>query len=100
MTWGCERVSEMISGEDTLIFRDDEYSIIVGSSSVNYSGKAFTITIFESLLYRSGYFWPHTSSLTIETEEESTITIDYVTGECDNEATSTIDGETSTITLG
>ncbi len=99
MTWNCNRFSEMTAGQETFLFNDDSYAVSGSSNGTNYDGNAFTMTITEPLIYNSGCFWPVSGVVVIDTEGESTITIDYGTGECDTEATSTIDGVTTTINL-
>lgn len=99
MSWKSERISEMTAGSETFIFADDEYSVTGTSTGVNYDGVNFTMEVTSPLLYKSGCFWPLNGIIVISINGESDITIDYGNGECDNIATSTVNGITTTITL-
>ena len=100
MTWYSERNSEMTAGKETFMFADDQYDVTGSGSGNNYDGIDFTMEITTPLKYKSGCFWPLSGVLVINVDGAPEVTIDYGTGECDNIATSTIDGVTTEIILG
>ena len=100
MTWDSNRNVEMIAGVETFLVADDEYMVSGGASGVNFEGKSFTASITNELHYMRCSMFPVSGSITIEIEGESSIYIDYGTGECDDIADMTVDDVTTEITLG
>ncbi len=99
MTWDCNKNVEMTAGSATYRMNDDIYSVTGGSTGVNFDGKNFTMEIVNALQYHTGCFYPVSGTLTIQTEGQSIVEIDYGDGECDNVATMTQDGISTEIEL-
>lgn len=99
MSWECEKLSELIEGGNSFRFTDDVWSVTGSGSGTNMDGKDYTMTINTPLIYNNGCFYPVSGIIEITTEGEATKIIDYGIGECDNEATITVDGETEIIQL-
>lgn len=95
MKWDCQKVSELIEGNDTFRFFDDVWSVTGSGAGVNRDGAEYTFEITDPLIYQNGCFYPVSGVVEIVTEGSSTI-IDYGNGECDKVATVTTDGVTTT----
>lgn len=93
------RVREMIEGFGTpMIWADNVFSI-TGSWTTTFPAGTQTSTITTPLRVRANC--PNIVSGVVEiVRNDNTATLDYGSGECDNQATLTINGNTTTITLG
>ncbi|MGL2963053.1 hypothetical protein ACSVH2_04440 [Flavobacterium sp. RSB2_4_14] len=93
------RVREMIEGFGTpMIWMDNVFSIS-GSWSTTFPNGTQSSTITTPLRAESGC--PHIVSGVVNiVRNNNTAVLDYGNGECDNQATLTVNGETTTITLG
>ena len=93
------RVREMIAGFTTpMIWQDNVFSITGSWTTSRPNGMTHTATIIEPL---SRINCPRIVSGTIEiVGNNNTAILDYGDGACDNLATVTINGQTTTITLG
>ncbi len=99
ITWACEKYSEQVEGAGTILFADDVWSVTGTGSGINLDNKSYTMAITTALIYKSGCFYPVSGVVEIATEGEDTQVIDYGDGECDNIATVTVGGETTTVEL-
>lgn len=77
---------------------DDEYDITGSATGVNRQGNTYTHTIGTALRIRIGCPWIVSGTLTLEVGD-ATALLDYGNGDCDNQATLTINDNTYTITL-
>jgi hypothetical protein len=93
------RVREMIDGFGTpMIWADNVFSIS-GSWTTTFPAGTRTSTITTPLRVEADC--PHIVSGVITTvRNNNTATLDYGNGDCDNQATLTVNGTTTTITLG
>ena len=93
------RVREMIEGFGTpMIWADNVFSIS-GSWTSTFPAGTRTSTITTPLRVEADC--PHIVSGVITTvRNNNTATLDYGNGDCDNQATLTVNGTTTTITLG
>jgi hypothetical protein len=93
------RVREMIEGFGTPMLWADNVFSISGSWSTSFPTGSRTSTITTPLRAEAGC--PHIVSGVVSTVRNNNIAIlDYGTGDCDNQATLTVNGNTTTITLG
>ncbi|WP_284651521.1 hypothetical protein [Flavobacterium terrisoli] len=93
------RVREMIEGFGTPLLWIDNVFSITGSWTTTFPNGTQTSTISTPL--RVEATCPHIVSGVVNiVRNDNTITLDYGNGDCDNQATLTINGTTSTITLG
>ena len=99
MSWESEKFSELIEGNETFRFADDVWAVTGGGSGVNLDGKNFTATITSPLIYKNRCFHPVSGILEIAADGEDLKIIDYGNGECDNEATVTVDDQTEIVEL-
>ncbi len=100
ITWTSQRDREWIAGESTLLAFDDQYSITGAASGTDRNGNPFTVTITNALIVKLFCPWISQGTLDITHGNLPTAILDYGNGECDNEANITINGNTTTITLG
>lgn len=93
------RVREMIEGFGTpMIWADNVFSI-TGNWTTTFPAGTRTSTITTPLRAEAGC--PHIVSGVITTvRNNNTITLDYGNGDCDNQATLTVNGNSTNITLG
>ncbi|MES2410394.1 MAG: hypothetical protein V4535_03005 [Bacteroidota bacterium] len=93
------RVREMIEGVGTpLIWADNVFSVS-GSWTTTFPAGTQTSTITTPLRVEVGC--PNiVSGVVAIVRNDNTATLDYGNGDCDNQATLTINGNTTTITLG
>ncbi len=93
------RVRELIEGFGTpMIWADNVFSIS-GSWTTTFPAGTQTSTITTPLRVRANC--PNIVSGVVEiVRNDNTAVLDYGNGECDNQATLTINGNTTTITLG
>lgn len=93
ISWATNRVNEWVSGETTVFNPwDDEYLISGASNGTNANGNNFTITITDSLDVRVSCRWIRAGEIKIESGNNSPIYVDYGNGNCDADATATING--------
>ncbi|RKS00672.1 hypothetical protein [Flavobacterium sp. 102] len=93
------RVREMIEGFSTPIIWMDNVFSISGSWSTTFPAGNRTSTITTPLRVEANC--PYIVSGVVTTvRNDNTATLDYGDGDCDNQATLTINGNTTTITLG
>lgn len=102
ISWQSSRQREWTSGENTLAWNDDMYSITGSASGTTSNGNTFT-SIITSPLIRNMSFGcrRHFTQGKLEHTPggKATRYIDYGNGACDDLATVTINGTTYTITL-
>ncbi len=93
------RVRELIEGFDTpMIWADNVFSIS-GSWTTTFPAGTRTSTITTPLRVRANC--PYIVRGVVEiVRNDNTAVLDYGNGECDNQATLTVNGTTTTITLG
>jgi hypothetical protein len=100
ITWSSDRYREWIAGFETgsLTLYDDEYLITGGANGTDRNGNAFTITILEALHIKYCP-WIVAGKLEIVRADFPDVVVDYGNGNCDAQATATINGETYNIIL-
>lgn len=93
------RVRELIEGFDTPMLWADNVFSISGSWTTTFPAGTQTSTITTPLRVRANC--PNIVRGVVEiVRNDNTAILDYGNGECDNQATLTINGTTTTITLG
>lgn len=95
------RIKEMVEGYDTKGNWDDNVFLVTGSESTTWpNGDTSSSTIETPLRYEMACKKPFPVSGTVSKVKNGVETlVDYGTGECDNLATVTTDGVTTTIEL-
>lgn len=102
ITWQSTRQREWVTGESTYVWSDDIYSITGSASGTSSNGNSFTSNITSPLIRKMAFgcrrnfvagVLEHTPG------GKATRYIDFGSGNCDNDATVTINGTTYNITL-
>ena len=114
ITRSFTRTRTWIEGELTPRFRwDDIYHVDGEATGINRFGKSYTRTIIEPLVVKTACMWLTQGMVeivnydaavtdgTVEIDEstKTEIILDYGDGECDDQATISVNGETKEITL-
>ena len=102
ISWQSNRQREWLTGENTLQWNDDTYSITGTASGSTSNGNSFTSTITSPLIRNMSFGCRrHFTQGTLEHTPggKATRYIDFGNGTCDDQATVTINGNTYTITL-
>lgn len=90
---------EWVVGAETRIPGDDVFSITGSANGKNSKGKEFAITIVKPLIKKVACRFIVAGSTDIKSGSHQTRTLDYGSGDCDNKASVTVEGETKEITL-
>lgn len=100
--WNSTRQREWLTGENTLSWLDDTYSITGNASGTSASGNTFTSVITSPLIRNMAFACRRhfTAGILEHTPSgKATRYINYGSGACDDQATVTINGNVYTITL-
>ncbi|MCF8366776.1 MAG: hypothetical protein K9H16_13390 [Bacteroidales bacterium] len=100
ISWNASKVREWVEGSDTPRFRRDDVYLITGSASgLRPSGSGWTREIIIPLRRELNCRFLVSGSIEIIPDDQPLRLLDYGSGECDNEATITVNGRTITIFL-
>jgi hypothetical protein len=100
ISWNSTRTNEWIVGEGTPYILDDVYMITGAANGTDVNGNTFTVNITTALKVAVSCRWIESGILEITPQGLPTRTVDYGSGDCDNQATVTINGYTFNIVLG
>ncbi len=97
INWACNITTEWIAGHNTPTWIDDVYLITGSSNGTRLNGTAYTKTITTPL--KKEMICPNIVSgvVDIVRSNKPTLTIDFGSGTCDNNATVTVNGVSYTI---
>ncbi len=106
ITWTTSRTNEWIEGDSTTLFThgfagicDDVYLITGSANGVNQKGKPYTVTITSPLRKEICCRWLVSGTLEIVPDGLDPRIVDFGTGDCDNQATVTINNNTYNIPM-
>lgn len=99
ITYTSTRTREWIEGEYTSIWNDDVYLITGTASGSSSTGNSFTATVITALKVKLSCHWIVSGKLDLTPSGKPTRTIDWGSGNCDDDATVTINGNTYNINL-
>ena len=101
ITWNSTRTREWIEGESTKWpnWMDDVYLIGGTASGVDQNGNNFTVNITSPLRVALNCKWIESGTVEITPQNLATRTVDYGNGNCDDQATVTINGTTYNFTM-
>ena len=101
ISWNSTRTRKWILGQNTTwpIWSDDVYLISGSASGTNAKGNSFDVVITNDLRIELNCRWIVSGTLEITPEDGDTRTLDYGSGNCDDQATLTIKNKTYDITL-
>lgn len=98
ITWTANRVRTWLEGFNTpLIFIDDVISTTGNSNGTRASGNTWTSVINTPLVYKRSCRQIVSGTMTITPSDKPARNIDFGSGNCDNTATVSINGNTFTI---
>lgn len=87
ISWACDLTLERIEGQLSPDFVwDDKYSISGSASGTNYEGRNFSAEVKEPLLFEMVCRWIVQGTTELSIEELKNITVNYGSGNCDNDA--------------
>ena len=99
-SWNSQRTRTMIAGFNTpLYWLDDVYLVSGGANGTNNAGVSRTWQITTPLRRALNCHWFESGIVVITPANKPVRTVDFGNGNCDNEATVTINGHSWTITL-
>jgi hypothetical protein len=98
-SWNSSRVREWIQGSDTHNRWDDIYLITGTASGIRPNGLTWEREIMTALRVELACRFIVSGTIELRPEDRPVRLLDYGNGDCDNEATVTVDGETYTIYL-
>lgn len=93
---------EWLTGNTTSTRQDDQLALRGSFNGVEQSGSNYTVTILQPLIQNRGdgcNQYPVAGQLQYQVGSQSAHVIDYGNGDCDDIATETVDGNTTTISL-
>ena len=100
ITWTANRTRTWLEGFNTsFIFNDDVFSVTGGSNGTKANGATWTNVINTPLVHKRSCHQIVSGSMTVTPLSKSARTIDFGNGNCDNQATVTINGNTYTVII-
>lgn len=96
----ANRVRTWVAGENTTQISDDEYDITGNGTMTRANGQKYTVNITKALHIAMNCHWIEAGTVSI-TPNGATFArvLDYGNGNCDDQATITVNNKTKTITL-
>ncbi len=106
ISWTSSRTRTWVEGEETTFWTDgipgitdDVYEIEGNATGVNIEGNAFSVVVTEALRVQIGCRWVTKGKLELTPQNLSTRTVDYGDGNCDNQASVEVNGNTYNFTM-
>lgn len=106
ITWASNRTNEWIEGDSTTFFThglagvcDDVYLITGSASGLDRNGLSYTVNITSPLRKEICCRWLVSGKLELSPSGKAVRYVDFGTGDCDNKATVTINGNTYIVTM-
>ena len=98
-TWNSVRTRTMLAGNDTKTWTDDVYQITGNASGTNANGINYTANITKPLHRAMSCRWIDSGTIEITPEGKAMRTVDFGSGNCDDQATVRVRNKTRNITL-
>lgn len=99
VSWNSTRVRTWLQGESTQIWADDVYQITGTGNGQRANGAQYTMSIINPIIKANACNWIQQGKIELQPIGGNLRTIDYGNGNCDDQATVTINGITLNITL-
>ena len=100
LKWAADRTFTQTGGTSTpLNLYDDVFSLTGNASGTTREGKKYTVNIVTPVIKRSSCSWIESGRLDLTPEGLAVRTVDFGNGNCDSQATLTINGNTFTFTM-
>lgn len=97
--WNSNRVRTWVQGEGTPNWSDDVYQITGNGNGQRANGNTWTMNIIQPLVRDLSCNWISAGTIELQPTGKALRTIDFGNGNCDNQATVTINGNVYNITL-
>lgn len=98
-TWNSVRTRTLLAGNDTKTWTDDVYEITGSATGVNANGINYTANITKPLHRAMNCRWIDSGTIEITPEGRAVRTVDFGSGNCDDQATVSVRKKTRNITL-
>ena len=99
ITWTSARTREFIAGASTPTWTDDIYLITGTASGTSSKGNSFTAQTIDPIRKEMACYFIVSGSIEFIPSGKAVRVIDFGNGNCDNQATVTINGTVYNITL-
>lgn len=99
LEWETVRTVTQTGGAGDLDPYNDVFSFTGSASGLNREGKAYQVTIVSPIIKRSSCSWIESGRMDLTPEGLATRTVDFGTGNCDNQATLIINGNSFTFSM-
>jgi len=99
LEWSALRTYTQTAGAGDFDPYNDVFSLTGNANGVNREGKAYEVHIASPIVKRSSCSWIESGRLDLTPEGLATRSIDFGTGNCDNQATLIINGNTFTFSM-
>ena len=96
LLWACSRSIEQTGGMGDTNPNNDVFQITGSANGTNRQGKTYTVNITQALVKRTSCAWIESGRSELTPQDLATRTVDFGSGNCDDEATITINGNTFT----
>lgn len=99
-SWTSTRVRTWVNGYSTPLRADDSYDVTGSATVRRINGHTFTMNITSPLRIATNCQWIEAGTVTITPQNGNNVrTIDFGNGNCDSQATLTVNNQTYNITL-
>ncbi|MBK7184236.1 MAG: hypothetical protein IPH89_15725 [Bacteroidetes bacterium] len=99
LEWDCDRTLTQTAGFGDFDPYNDVFTLTGSANGKNRNGKTYTAVITSPITKRSSCSWIEQGSIDLTPEGLATRTVDFGSGNCDSQATLTINGNTFTFTM-
>lgn len=99
LSWVSTRIRTWVAGESTSVRSDDVYEITGNGTVTRPNGNTFTVAISSPLKVANNCNWIEQGIVQITPPNSVVRTLNYGNGNCDNQATLTVNGNTYNIVL-
>lgn len=99
LEWECDRTLTQTAGFGDNDPYNDVFSFSGNANGKNRDGKTYSVNISSPIIKRSSCKWIEKGTIDLTPEGLATRTVDFGNGNCDSQATLTINGNTFTFTM-
>ncbi len=99
LEWECNRTLTQTAGFGDVDPYNDVFTLTGNANGKNRNGKTYSVAITSPIIKRSSCSWIEKGTMELTPEGLAVRTVDFGTGNCDSQATLTINGNTFTFTM-
>jgi len=99
LEWECDRTLVQTAGFGDFNPYNDVFSLTGTASGKNRNGKTYSVNVLTPVIKRSSCSWIESGVIELTPEGFAPRKVDFGNGNCDNQATITIKGNTFTFTM-